>query len=195
MPPLHATGPAGPGRSSVVQVAHNEDGIVAQTADGDIHINQKKTVRHNLTREPGDITEATAHEIQELIRELARTEELAGKKASYGGWQNHLKNVFKVESYRKLTGEQGEEAIKWLKQELGRKAPSLRRTNNPEWRKRMYNGIWAAARDLGWSHDQVHDFANAELDLKKPIQSLKELGEQKLELLRDKVRSRARRSR
>lgn len=190
MPPLHIAGPA----PAVLQVAHAQnDSIVAQTTGGDIHINQRKVVRPQITREPGDITEATAHEIQELIRELARTQELAGKPASYGGWQNHLKNIFKVESYRKLTVEQGEQAIKWLKQELARMAPSLRRTNNPEWRKRMYNGIWAAARELGWSHDQVHAFANAELDLKKPITSLKELGEQKLELLRDKLRYQARR--
>ena len=194
MPPLHATGPS-ESKDVVVQVANAQGSIVAQTAGGDIHINQKKVLRPQITREPGDITEETAHEIQELIRELAKTEELAGKKAAYGGWQQHLKNVFKVESYRKLTVAQGEEAIKWLKQELGRMTPSLRRTNNPEWRKRMYNGIWAAAKELGWDRDQVHAFANAELDLKKPIESLKEVGEQKLELLRDKLRYRARRAR
>ena len=178
-----------------MQVADAEDSIVAQTADGDIHINQKKTVRPQITRDPGDITEETAHAIQELIRELANTEELAGGEASYSGWQQHLKNRFKVESYRKLTVAQGKAAIKWLRQELGRKTPSLRRTNNPEWRKRIYAGIWAAARELGWDHDQVHVFANAELDLRKPIESLTELGEQKLELLRDKLRYRARRGR
>ena len=195
MPPLYATGPAQPEGARVVQVAHAEDSIVAQTADGDIHINQKKTVRPQITRDPGDITEETAHAIQELIRELAKTEELAGGEASYSGWQQHLKNRFKVESYRKLTVAQGKAAIKWLRQELGRKTPSLRRTNNPEWRKRIYAGIWAAARELGWDHDQVHSFANAELDLRKPIESLTELGEQKLDLLRDKLRYRARRGR
>ena len=41
----------------------------------------------------------------------------------------------------------------------------------------------------------LHAFANAELDLRKPIESLTELGEQKLDLLRDKLRYRARRGR
>jgi hypothetical protein len=173
---------------------HAQDSVVAQTAEGDVHINQRKVVRPQIAHEPGDITEETAHEVQELIRELAKTEELAGKAASYAAWQQHLKDRFKVESYRKLNVAQGEAAIKWLNQELGRKTPSLRRTNNPEWRKRMCSGIGAAARELGWSHDQVHAFANAELDLKKPTESLTELGEQKLELLRDKLRYRAHRA-
>ncbi|MGO9204330.1 MAG: hypothetical protein ACLQM8_27740 [Limisphaerales bacterium] len=195
IPPLHATGPASPKDPGVVQVAHAKDSIVAQTAEGDIHINQKKVVRPQITREPGDITEETAHKIQELIRELAKTEELAGKEPSYAKWQQRLKNRFKAESYRKLTVAQGEAAIKWLKQELGRKTPSLRRANNPEWRNRMYNGIWPAARELGWNHDQVHAFANAELDLKRSIASLTELPEQRLKLLHDKLRDRARRGR
>jgi uncharacterized protein YigA (DUF484 family) len=38
------------------------------------------------------------------------------------------------------------------------------------------------------SHEQVHDFAFTELELKKPISSLKELGEQNLERLRDRLR-------
>lgn len=140
MAPLHATGPARPQGAGVVQVAHAEDSIVAQTADGDIHINQKKVVRPQITRERGDITEETAHAIQDLIRQLAQTDEFAGKEASYGEWQQRLKNRFKVESYRKLKVDQGKAAIEWLRQELGRKTPSLRRTNNAEWRKRMYAG-------------------------------------------------------
>lgn len=190
-PTLHATSAPTARGPAIVQLAHAKDSIVAQTVEGDIHINHRKVVRPQIAREPGDITEQTAYEIQELIRELARTEELAGKHASYKNWQQYLKNRFKVESYRKLTVAQGEDAVKWLKQELGRITPSLRRTNNPEWRKRMYSGIWAAARELEWSHDQVHTFANAELDIKRPIISLTELGEQKLELLRNKLRYRS----
>jgi hypothetical protein len=190
MPPLHTQDSP----TAVVQVAHAQaDGIIAQTAEGDIHINQKKVVRPQITRDPGDITEETAHMIQELIRQLSELDEQAGKGSSYGEYHQRLKNRYKVASYRKLTVVQGQNAIQWLREELGRKTPSLRRTNNEAWRKRIYAGIWAAARELGWNHDQVHAFANAKLDLKKTIQSLTELGEQKLELLRDKLRYHARR--
>jgi len=193
---FYSGGVADPTKRSVAhQVAHAKNSIVAQTVEGSIHINQKKVVRPQISHEPGDISEETAHTIQDLIRQLGETDEQAGKAPSYGGWQQRLKNRYKVASYRKLTKEQGEGAIKWLRQELGRKIPSLRRTNNPEWRKKVYSGIWAAARELGWDNDQVHVFTNAALDLKKPIASLTELGEQKLELLRNKLRARARRSR
>jgi hypothetical protein len=195
MEPLHDHTASSSNKSTgVTQVAHADNSIVAQTGEGDIHINQKKVVRPQIAREPGDITEETAHAIQDLIRQLGEMEKQAGKEPSYGGWQQHLKNRYKVASYRKLTTKQGEDAIKWLKQELGRMIPSLRRTNNTEWRKKIYAGIWGAAKRLGWDHDQVHAFANTELALKIPVTSLKELGEQKLETLRDKLRNRARRN-
>jgi hypothetical protein len=195
MEPLQSNGAPPPGSADVSQVAHAKNSIVAQTVEGSIHINQKKVVRPQITRDPGDITEETAHIIQDLIRQLGETDQQAGKTPAYGGWQQRLKNRYKVASYRKLTIEQGENAIKWLKQELGRKIPSLRRTNNDEWRKRVYAGIWGAAKQLGLDHDAVHAFANAELDLKKPIASLTDLGEQKLEQLRNKLRNRTRRNR
>jgi len=191
MPPLHVVGTP----PSVVQVAHAQDSIVAQTTDGDIHINQKKVVRPQIIREPGDITEETAHTIQELIRQLSDLGEQAGKAPSFGEYHQRLKNRYKVASYRKLSVAQGEDATLWLRQELGRKIPTLRRTNNAEWRKRIYAGIWAAAKELGWDRDQVHAFATSELSPQKPISSLTELGEQKLELLRDKLRYLARRAR
>jgi len=189
MLPLQASGPDAP----IVQVAHAQNSIVAQTVDGDIHINETRIVRPQIAHEPGDISEETAHTIQDLIRQLSDIAERAGKGPSYGEYHQRLKTRCKVASYRKLTVAQGEDVLNWLRQELGRKTPSLRRSNNAEWRKRIYAGIWAAARELGWDHEHVHAFANADLQLKKPILSLKELGEQKLELLRDKLRSRSRR--
>lgn len=181
--PLH-TDPS----PSQVQTVTGDDNIVAQATEGDIHINQKKVVRPKLVRELGDISETTAHEIQDLIRQLGQTDELAGKPVAYAEWQARLKNRFKVASYRKLTVEQGEDAVQWLKQQVGRKLPSLRRANNGEWRQRHYQAIWAMTRELGWEKPAVYKFATDKLALKKPIASLTELGEQKLESLRNKLR-------
>jgi hypothetical protein len=188
--PIHT-----PSASAVVQTVSGNDNIVANAPQGDININQKKVVRPKVVREFGDISEATAFAIQDLIRQLAQTDEMAGKPSSYGEWQQRLKTRYKVASYRKLTVDQGASAIRWLKQELGRKLPSLRRNNNDEWRQRIYKGIWAAARELGFDKPQVYEFAVHQLELKNPISSLKELGEQKLETLRDKLRYRARKQR
>lgn len=56
----------------------------------------------------------------------------------------HLQNKYKVASYRKLTKVKGVSAISWLKQEIGKATPSLRRTNNDEWRKRHNSAIYTA---------------------------------------------------
>ncbi len=181
-----------PSTPAVVQNVSGKDNIVANAAQGDININQRKIVRPKVIREPGDISETTAFEIQELIKKLAQTDEKAGKSPSRGEWHQRLKNRFKVASYRKLTVEQGENAIRWLKQEDGKKLPSLRRTNNEEWRKRLYPGIWAKAEELGLAKPQLYEFAFKQLELKRPITSLKDLGEQKLKSLHDKLRYRAR---
>lgn len=189
--PIHDTSSI----TSVTQTASGNDNILAHTGHGDININQKKILRPKVVREEGDISEETAFEVQDLIRQLAQTDEIAGRSPSYGEWQQRLKNRYKVASYRKLSVEQGADAVRWLKQELGRKLPSLRRSNNDEWRQRIYKGIWAAARELGWERSQVYEFAFEQLGLKKRISSLKELGEQKIESLRDKIRYQARKSR
>ena len=108
----------------------------------------------------------------ELIRRLDHTDELAGKKVYYGGWLARVKNRYKVESYRKLTHAQGIEAINWLKQELGKKVPSLRRSNNQEWRQRLNSAIYAKCGELGWNKPQLYQFAYEYLNLKVPISSL-----------------------
>lgn len=184
MPPLHAE----QSRPALVQTAHAQDSIVAQTGHGDISINQKKIVRPQFAREPGDITEEQAFEIKSRIEDLAQIDEQAGHGNTYGKRQNNFKNKFHLTSYKKLPAGRFDEAIQFLSQQRGRSLPKLRRTNNDEWRARIYRAIWPLARELGLSHEQVHDFAFTELELKKPISSLKELGEQNLELLRDKLR-------
>lgn len=182
-------------QAPVVQTVNGRDNVVAHTGQGDININQKKILRPKVVREDGDISEEAVFEIQDLIRQLAQTDEIAGKSPSYGEWQQRLKNRYKVASYRKLSIEQGADAVGWLKQQIGRKLPSLRRSDNDEWRQRIYKGIWTAARELGWEKPQVYEFAIQQLRLKKRISSLTELGEQKLESLRDKIRYQARKSR
>jgi hypothetical protein len=185
MPPLHVdeTRPAN------IQTAHAKDSIVAQTGHGDISINQKKIVRPQYSREPGDISEEQAFEIKRRIEDLAQIDEQAGRGNTYGKWQNHFKNAFHLTSYKKLSLEKYDEAIQFLNQQRGRSLPKLRRANNNEWRKRIYRAIWPLARELSMTHEQVYDFAFKELELNKPICSLTELGEQNLERLRDKLRS------
>jgi len=185
MPPLHSEQT----RTSVTQNAHAQDSIVAQTGHGDISINQKKIVRPRFVREPEDITEEQAFEIKRRIEDLGKIDEQAGRGNTYGKWQNYFKNTFHLTSYKKLRADKFEEAISFLNQQRGRSLPKLRRTNNDEWRNRIYKAIWPLARELNMTHEQVYDFAFTELELDKPIISLTELKEQNLEHLRNKLRS------
>ena len=157
-------------------------------AGGDVNIDRKKVVRPKIVREEGDASEHQVKEVADLIRALDKTDQMAGKPVSYGGWMARLKNRYKVESYRKLTVPEATDAVSWLKQELGRKLPSLRRTDHGEWARRVMTAIWAAARELGMDHNRVHAYATEYLEPKKPIRSLKELGERDLEKLRDRLR-------
>lgn len=172
----------------VVQTAHARDSIVAQTGSGDISINEKRIIRPRFNRELGDITEEQAFEIIRLIGDLAKMDEQAGRGNTYGKWQNHFKNKFRLTSYKKLPAEKYDVAIQFLIQQRGRSLPKLRRTNNDEWRKRIYRAIWSITGELQMSREQLYMFAFTELGLKTHISSLTVLGEQNLEALRDKLR-------
>ncbi len=69
--PIHGSSTA-----AVIQTVSGNDNIVANAPQGDININQKKIVRPKVIRESGDISEATAFEIQDLIKQLAQTDEM-----------------------------------------------------------------------------------------------------------------------
>jgi len=179
--PLHS----GPSTVDVTQIVTGNRNTVAGR---DIIKTEKHVSRPMLTREPNDIPEEIAHAIMEVIRRLDKSDELAGKKVYYGGWMARLKRRYKVESYRKLTHAQGTDVINWLKQELGKKAPSLRRTNNQEWRQRLNSAIYAKCGELAWDKPRLYQFAYEYLGLKTPISSLNDLGERNLEKLRNRMR-------
>ncbi len=54
--------------------------------------------------------------------------------------------------------------------------------------KRRYTGIWTKAKELGMSDDEVYAFAFQRLELNKPIDSLKTLGEQNIDRLYRAIR-------
>jgi len=59
--------------------------------------------------------------------------------------------------------------------------PKLRRADNPAWRNQHYKAIWAKARELGFTKDQVYALSGDRLG--KTITSLKQLGERNLKSL------------
>lgn len=152
-------------------------------AAGDLSVNKKEVVRPVIPREPYHITEAQAAEIRQRLNELGERDEKAGRGSTYGAWMNRFKKQFDLASYARLDGGKFDEAIIWLKQQKAQNRSRLRRTSNTAWRQDHYVIIYGCVSTLKWSKPQLYQFAFEKLDLKKPIQSLKELGEQNLEAL------------
>jgi hypothetical protein len=157
-------------------------------AAGDLNVNKKEVLRPVIPREPHHITEAQAAEIRRLLNELGERDEKAGRGATYGAWMNRFKEKFEVASYTRLDASQFDDAISWIKQQRAMNRSRLRRTSNKAWREDHYTIIYGCVRTLKWDKPQLYQFAFEKLELKKPIQSLKELGEQNLEKLSGIVR-------
>jgi len=169
-----------PGHTATVSVVGN--GNIA--AGRDVNISPRVIKRTEVTPGPQHITEEQAFRIQEAIKELARVDELTGRGPTYREWYSKLYKRFHVTSYKLIAAERWEEAMAWLQNQKALQRPQLRRTNNPEWRKSMYSAIWARAKKIGISKEEVHEVANSRLRLKNPISSLTELGERNLSKLR-----------
>lgn len=155
---------------------------------GDILINKRETIRHEVKPGPEHITEEQAYILHELVKEAVERDGKSGKDTSklYASWWSKLKKQFKVASYRMIPYEQGEEAINWMKQQLAILRPKLRRTDNDAWRKTHYAVIHASLKTMGrdktWFYDLVYEKVG------KRIYSTTDLGERDLEKMAGIVR-------
>lgn len=80
-----------------------------------------------------------------------------------------------------------DDAKSWLLQYRASKDKNFKRTNPQKYRNALTRTIFALAKQLGWSDENVHAFAAEKLRLER-LESFKELGNNQLELVRDRVR-------
>ncbi|MEQ8524753.1 toll/interleukin-1 receptor domain-containing protein [Gracilimonas sp.] len=178
-------------KSSEKIMKQKPDSYIKQIAKGDGNIQvgrdyiqtDKKVIRKEIIPSEIHITEEDAFEVKRLVGVLSKISEEAGKGSSYGEWYSKLYNTFKVTSYKTIPKEKYPDVIKWLRQQIGIKRKTLRRPNNEAWRKQTYKSIYTKATQMGFSNKDVHKIANERLDLAKPITSLKDLKERKLDEL------------
>ncbi len=167
------------------------DSNIHQIAKGDGNIQvgrdyiqtQKHVIKNEIVPTSEHITDAQARDIHELIKKWAGLIVKANKGKGYGEAHQKFKNTFRITSYKLVPKNRYNEAIKYLKQQIGQLRPSLRRSNNNEWRKHNYASIYSKAGKLGMSKQEVYQYAFEKLDLDKPISSLKDLRERKLDKL------------
>lgn len=130
------------------------------------------------------ITNEQQFAIQEKIKEIVEKEIIGGKSSNlaYASAWGAFKKKFKITSYKELEKERFEEAIKYLNIKNAIKRPKIRRRDNGKWRAEIYSAIWAKARELNLSKEEVYQIVLDKYN--KKISSLTELGEQVLTKLK-----------
>jgi hypothetical protein len=185
--------PAAPKLKQVKSKPRKTRAVIQQTIHGDgntqvagDYVENKKVVQRVVIQpDERHIDESTAFEIKRLIDFLAEIDVKAGRPDSHSGWFSRLYRRYRVTSYKLIPTESANDAVQWLRQQVPQQRPKLRRSAPEEWRNQLYGSIWGKARKLAMPKQLVYDLALQRLALKKPISSLKELGEQNLKKLYD----------
>lgn len=155
--------------------------------NGQIIHTKKVKVTTEVLHAPGQhITDTQALQIREKITEIAGM--VATNKGSIGSMikkeYNAFYNQFGCTSYKLLPSDKFDEAITWLAKRTayhGKK--NLRHGDTPEWRKKQYTAINTRARQLGMDRDKMILFAQDKLELKEPLESIKDLSDTRLQKL------------
>lgn len=161
-----------------------------QIVAGDIHnhINTKTVVRPKIVRGPEFISPSGARKIKARIDSLVEMDLAAGEESKprlYKKWWGILNQHFDVASYLEIRADQEQQALDWLQTLKVLKRPSIRRTNNTMWRKELYAGIWARAREANKSKADVYQVVLQKLG--KQVISLTKLGERDLKALHEYI--------
>ena len=149
-------------------------------------IQTNKVTRKNIVvTDERHIDGKQALAIQKLVDKVAiRLADQEGKpnyKAVYG----MLKRKMQVPSYKEILKEDYDEAVSYLRQLGAQNRSKLKKSNPREYSKSLYAAIYAKWRDLGHQKDEIFEFAQTRLELKRKIRSLKDLGSNQLKWLNE----------
>jgi len=183
---------AAPVRQSV-RVTGN--GNMVQVAGRDL-IHTSKLIRRNaIAPDERHLNVEQREHMRQLIGELA--ERLAGTSgtANFGAVYRMLQRRFQVASYLLIPSNRYDEAVSFLRQQRTIHRSRLRAQNPVAYQNDLYRTIFASARELGWSGEQVYRFATEKLGPQTDVTSLKELGTLQLKTLADSIRQQVRKHR
>lgn len=151
-----------------------------------IHTKNVKLITEVLHIPGQHIIDAQALQIREKITEIAGM--VATNKGSIGSMikkeYNAFYNQFGCTSYKLLPSDKFDDAMMWLAKRTayhGKK--NLRHGDTDEWRKKQYTAINTRARQLGMDREKMLMFAQERLELKQPLESIKDLSDTRLQKL------------
>lgn len=118
-------------------------------------------------------------------------EEAKEKKGKWFGivWaQFHDEFGTREHGLQSLPREKFGEAKSWLLQYRASKDKNFKRVNPQQYRNTLTKTIYSLIGELGWTKDQLYQFAADKLEYAEAIESLNDLGNRQLETVRDRVR-------
>lgn len=131
------------------------------------------------------ITDSQAITVREKITELVdmiASDSPKSKASLFREEYNALYKHFRITSYKLLPKEKYDEAMTWLQKRIAYKGKKrLRRGDTEVWRKKQYSAIYTRARELGMTREEVLHQATILLDLKSPLESLKDVSDTRLQ--------------
>ena len=158
-----------------------------KVAGRDLIITEKHVQRNSITPDERHISGEQNAQLQKVNKELALRLAREDGKPNYAAGFVALQKHFNVSSHLLIPREKFDEAMSFLKQKRAMNRGKLRSRNPHEYSRDLYRAIYTRASVLGWNQPQLYQFAFEKLTLKKPINSLKELGSIQLKTLSECV--------
>jgi hypothetical protein len=151
-----------------------------------IHTKKVKVTTEVLHTLGQHITDAQALQIRDKITEIVDMVASNGtsKTAIFPKEYKAFYKQFSITKYTLLPVDRFDDAMTWLQKRvvyLGKK--TLRHGDTDEWRKKQYTAINTRARQLGMDRDNMLTFAKEKLELKQPLESIKDLSDTRLQKL------------
>ncbi len=171
--------------SQTVEVSGRGNSV--QVAGRDLIHTSKLVRRNTITPDDRHVSFAQRECLRVLIREVAQRLAAEKGEANFAAVHRRLQQRFQITSYLLLPSDKFEEAMSILKQLRAMNRAGLRRRDPNAYARDLYRTIFAAAREIGWKHERVCQFATAELDLSNEITTLKQLAPFQLRKLAAKL--------
>jgi hypothetical protein len=163
-------------------------GNQVNVAGRDLVVTSRLVRRNVITPDDRHLAREQRARLLTLIHEVA--ERMAGENGqpNLGAVHHLLQRRFAVSSYLLIPRERYAEALSFLQQQRAMRRGVLRRRNPDAFRRDLFRAVFSRATEIGWPRQKVYAFAQSQLDLKRPVTSLKQLGPVQLQALAEKMR-------
>ena len=157
-----------------------------------INTNRVQNVTEVQYNPSSHITDQQAKQIKDKVDEIVEINDKANKFKTtdskskfYAQTWIGIRNRYNITKYTLLPKSQFDDCMKWLQKEIAYKhVNKLRKSDNTSWKNKRYGSIYAKAQNnFGMSKEDLYQYAYDNLNLKKPIISLKDLSDVNLNKL------------